>query len=79
MTLERKWLLISHSQTEWLPYSFSGGKHEGEPQVSLMKDVVAQTIKSKYLGLKIQSDGDIGEDVIYRLNPSWMFNMECNY
>ena len=50
---------------------FSATRHEGGV-VSLDGQVVAQKDTFRYLGLVLQKDGDIDEDVRHRISAGWL-------
>ena len=58
--LEGKGLRIRRTKIEYLRWDFSGTESIGEPEVTILGgEVVACTSKFKYLGLLIQSNGEI--------------------
>ncbi|KAI3801889.1 hypothetical protein L1987_30006 [Smallanthus sonchifolius] len=65
--LEHKGLKISRSKTEYLHCNFSGANVDEETQISIEGGVVPKTLKFKYLGSVIQSNGDIDNDVVHRV------------
>jgi hypothetical protein len=50
---------------------FSATRHE-EGDVSLDGQVVAKNDTFRYLGSMLQKDGDIDEDVRYRISAGWL-------
>ena len=51
--------------------NFSASRHEGG-DISLDGQVVAQKDTFRYLGLMLQRDGDIDEDVRHRIPAGWL-------
>ncbi|XP_076949285.1 uncharacterized protein LOC143621880 [Bidens hawaiensis] len=71
VALERKGLRISRSKTEYLHCDFSGVNGNEEIQITIEGQAVPQTIKFKYLGSFVQSDGGIEGDVTHRVQVGW--------
>ena len=65
--LESKGLRINRTKTEYLRCNLSGKEQDDSQEVTIEGDVVTETTKFKYLGLVIQSNGEIDEDVTYRV------------
>ncbi|KAG2603998.1 hypothetical protein PVAP13_4NG035150 [Panicum virgatum] len=70
-TLESKWFRLSRTKTEYMMCDFSATRHEGG-DVSLDGQVVVQKDTFRYLGLMLQKDGDIDEDVRHRISAGWL-------
>ena len=68
-TLESKRFRLS--KTEYMMCDFSASRHEGG-DVSLDGQVVAQKDTFRYLGLMLQKDGDINEDIRHRISTGWL-------
>ena len=51
---------------------FSGDEQHDGRDVTMGEDVVASSIKFKYLGSIIQSDGEIDGDVIHHIQAGWL-------
>ena len=66
-TLESKRFRLSRTKTEYMMCDFSATSHEGG-DVSLDGQVVVQKDTFRYLGSVLQKDGDIDEDVRYRIS-----------
>ena len=65
--MEDKELRKSRTLTEYLRSNFSGMESIRELEVTLGGEVVACTSKFKYLGLVIQSNGEIDGDITNRI------------
>ena len=70
-TLESKGFRLSRAKTKYMMCDFSATMHEGG-DVSLDGQVVAQKDTFRYLGLKLQKDGNIDEDVRHRISAGWL-------
>ncbi|KAG2572280.1 hypothetical protein PVAP13_7KG148455 [Panicum virgatum] len=70
-TLESKRFRLSRTKTEYMMFDFSATRHEGE-DVSLDGQVVVQKDTFRYLGLVLQKDGYIDEDVRHRISAGWL-------
>ena len=70
-TLESKGFRLSRTKTEYMMCDFSTSRHEGG-DVSLDGQVVAQKDTFRYLGLMLQKDGDIDEDIRHRISAGWL-------
>ncbi|KAG2620228.1 hypothetical protein PVAP13_3NG078803 [Panicum virgatum] len=71
LTLESKGFRLSRTKTEYMMCDFSATRHEGG-DVSLDGQVVVQKDTFWYLGLVLQKDGDIDEDVRHRISAGWL-------
>jgi hypothetical protein len=69
--LESKGFRISRTKTEYMMCNFSMTGHE-DGVVSLDGQVVAKKETFRYLGLMLQKDGDIDEDVRHRISAGWL-------
>jgi hypothetical protein len=70
-TLESKGFRLSRAKTEYMRCDFSATRHE-EGDVNLDGQVVAKNDTFWYLGLMLQKDGDIDEDVRHRISANWL-------
>ncbi|KAG2574430.1 hypothetical protein PVAP13_7KG327680 [Panicum virgatum] len=70
-TLESKGFRLSRTKTEYMMCDFSTTRHEGG-NVSLDRQAVVQKDTFWYLGSVLQKDGDIDEDVRYRISAGWL-------
>ena len=70
-TLESKGFRLSRTKTEYMMCDFSATRHEGGG-ISLDGQVVVQKDTFRYLGSVLQKDGDIDEDVRYRISSGWL-------
>ena len=68
----RKKVAISRAKMKYLRCNFSGEEQQGEPQVTVGKDVVAQTTNSKYLGSLIQSNKETNKYVTHQMQVGWL-------
>ena len=66
-TLESKDFRFSRTKTEYMMCDFSASRHEGG-DASLDGQVVAHKDTFRYLGLMLQKNSDIDEDVGYRIS-----------
>ncbi|KAF3674093.1 putative serine/threonine-protein kinase receptor [Capsicum annuum] len=71
-TLESKGFKLSRTKTEYLECKFSDSRREDETIVQLESQVVCKRDSFKYLGSKIQGNGEIDEDVSHRIGAGWM-------
>uniref|UniRef100_A0A0A9HNU0 Reverse transcriptase domain-containing protein n=1 Tax=Arundo donax TaxID=35708 RepID=A0A0A9HNU0_ARUDO len=71
-TLESKGFRLSRTKTEYIRCGFSATRHEEQVEVSLDRQVVPQKDTFRYLRSMLQKDGDINEDVSYRIKTGWM-------
>ena len=69
--MESKGFRFSRTKTEYMRCGFSTTRHE-EEEVSLDGHVVPQKDTFRYLGSMLQKDGDIDEDVNYRIKAGCM-------
>jgi Reverse transcriptase (RNA-dependent DNA polymerase) len=70
-TLESKGFKLSRTKTEYMRYQFSG-KNSDDEDVSLDERVVPINDTFRYLGLMLQSDGEIDENVSHRIRAGWV-------
>ncbi|XP_070054175.1 uncharacterized protein [Nicotiana tomentosiformis] len=70
--LESKGFKLSRTKKEYLECKFSVGSREAGMDVRLGSQVIPKKGSFKYLGSVIQGDGDIDEDVAYRIGVGWM-------
>ena len=70
-TLESKGFRLSRTKTECLMCDFSATRHE-EGDVSIDRQVVVQKNTFRYLGLVLQKEGNIDEDVRHRISVGWL-------
>ncbi|XP_070035700.1 uncharacterized protein [Nicotiana tomentosiformis] len=70
--LESKGFKLSRTKTEYLECKFSDVSGEADVEVRLDSQVVPKRESFKYLGSIIQGDGEIDEDVTYRIRVEWM-------
>ncbi|GJN24452.1 hypothetical protein PR202_gb12190 [Eleusine coracana subsp. coracana] len=70
-TLECKGFRLSRAKTEYMMCEFSVTRHE-DGDVSLNGQLVAKKDTFRYLGLMLQKDGDIDEDVRHRISAGWL-------
>ncbi|XP_070045287.1 uncharacterized protein [Nicotiana tomentosiformis] len=70
--LESKGFKLSRTKTEYLECKFSDGTHDVDVEVKLDAQVIPKRASFKYLGSIIQGNGDIDEDVAYRIGAKWM-------
>jgi hypothetical protein len=70
-TLESKGFRLSRTKTEYMRCQFSG-KNLDDGDVSLDGRVVPMNDTFRYLGLMLQSEGEIDEDVIHRIRAGWV-------
>ncbi|XP_070026013.1 uncharacterized protein [Nicotiana sylvestris] len=71
-TLESKGFKLSRSKTEYLECKFSTESRDVGEDVRLGSQVIPKRDSFKYLGLVIQGDGEIDEDVTHRIGAGWM-------
>ncbi|XP_070005767.1 uncharacterized protein [Nicotiana sylvestris] len=71
-TLESKGFKLSRSKTEYLECKFSAESREIGGDVRLGSQVIPKRDSFKYLGLMIQGDGEIDEDVTHRIEAGWI-------
>jgi hypothetical protein len=64
-TLESKGFRLSRTKTEYMRCDFDTTHGEGD--ISLEGQVVPRKDIFRYIGLMLQRDGDIDEDVNYRI------------
>jgi hypothetical protein len=69
--LEAKGFRLSRSKTEYMQYDFSATPQR-EGDVRLDDQVVPKKDTFRYLGSKLQKDGDIDEDVSHRIIVGWL-------
>jgi hypothetical protein len=69
--LESKGFRISRTKTEYMMCDFSMIGHE-DGVVSLDGQVLAKKETFRYLGLMLQKDGDIDDDVRHRIPARWL-------
>jgi hypothetical protein len=69
--LEAKCFILSRSKTEYMKYDFSATIQE-EGDVRLDGQVVPKKDTFHYLESMLQKDGDIDEDVSYRIKSGWL-------
>jgi hypothetical protein len=69
--LEAKCFILSRSKTEYMKYDFSATIQE-EGDVRLDGQVVPKKDTFHYLKSMLQKDGDIDEDVSYRIKSGWL-------
>jgi hypothetical protein len=70
-TLESKDFRLSRTKTEYMRCQFSG-ENSDDGDVSLDEWVVLMNDTFRYLGLMLQSDGEIDEDVSHRIRTEWV-------
>jgi hypothetical protein len=70
-TLELKGFRLSKTKNEYMRCGFTTTRHK-EEEVSLGGQVVPQKDTFRYLGSILQKDGDIDEDVSYRIKAGWI-------
>jgi hypothetical protein len=70
-TLEANGFRLSRSKTEYMKCDFSATTQE-ERDVRLDGHVVSKKDIFRYLGSMLQRDGDIDEDVNYRIKDGWL-------
>jgi hypothetical protein len=68
-TLKAKGFRLSRSKTEYMKCDFSATTQE---DVRLDGQVVPKKDTFHYLGLMLQKDGDIDEDLSHRIKASWL-------
>jgi hypothetical protein len=69
--LETKSFMLSRSKTEYMKYDFSATTQE-EEDVRLNGHVVPKKDTFRYLGLMLQKNGDIDEDVSHIIKAGWL-------
>ncbi|XP_059302074.1 uncharacterized protein LOC132054006 [Lycium ferocissimum] len=72
LTLESKGFRLSRIKTEYLECKFSNVLHEADIEVKLDTQVIQRKGSFKYLRSIIQGNGEIEEDVTYRIGTRWM-------
>jgi hypothetical protein len=70
-TLEAKYFRLSRSKMEYMKCDFSATTQE-EGDVRLDGQVVPEKDTFRYLGLMLQKNGDIDEDVSHRIKADWL-------
>jgi hypothetical protein len=70
-TLEAKSFRLSSSKTEYMKCDFSATMQE-EGDFRLDGQVVSKKDSFRYFGSMLQKDGDIDEDVSYRIKVRWL-------
>ena len=70
-TLECKGFRLSRTKTEYMRCDFGATTWE-EEDISLEGQLVLRKDTFQYLGLMLQRDGDIDEDVSHRIKVGWM-------
>jgi hypothetical protein len=70
-TLESEGFRLSRTKTEYMRCDFSGVGCE-DKEVSLEGQIVPKRDTFRYLGLMLQSNGDINEDVCHMIKAGWM-------
>jgi hypothetical protein len=70
-TLEAKGFRLSRSKTEYMKCDFSATTQE-KGDVRLDGQVVPKKDTFRYLGSMLQKNGDIDEDVSYRIKAGWL-------
>jgi hypothetical protein len=63
--------MLSRSKTEYMKYNFSATTQE-EEDVRLNGHVVPKKDTFRYLGLMLQKNGDIDEDVSHIIKAGWL-------
>ena len=63
---------VSRTKIEYMRCGFNTTRHEEEEEVSLDGQVVPQKDTFRYLGLMLQENGDIDEDVNHRIKGRWL-------
>ncbi|PHT60418.1 Transmembrane 9 superfamily member 2 [Capsicum baccatum] len=79
-TLESKDFRLSRTKTEYLECKFSDSRQEEEVVVKMDSQAVCKRDSFKYLGSTIQGNGEIDEDVSYRIGavrPVMLYGAEC--
>jgi hypothetical protein len=69
--LESKGFRISRTKTKYMRSNF-GTTNDEDGDVSLGGQVVPKKDTFRYLGSRLQRDGDIDEDVSHRIKAGWM-------
>jgi Reverse transcriptase (RNA-dependent DNA polymerase) len=69
--LESKGFRLSRTKTEYMRCQFSG-KNSDDGDISLDGRVVTMNDTFRYLGSMLQSDGEIDENVSYRIRDGWV-------
>ncbi|XP_070047327.1 uncharacterized protein [Nicotiana tomentosiformis] len=70
--LESKGFKLSRSKTEYLECKFSDERHEEEVEVNIDTQIIPKIDSSSILGLFIQGDGEIDENVTHHIGAGWM-------
>nr|XP_016510498.1 PREDICTED: uncharacterized protein LOC107827813 [Nicotiana tabacum] len=63
---------MSRTKTEYVEFKFSGVPGEADMDMRLDSQVIPKKGNFKYLRSIIQGDGDIDEDVTYRIGLGWI-------
>jgi hypothetical protein len=69
--LKAKGFRLSRSKTDYMKCDFSATRQE-EGDVRLNGQVVPKKDTFRYLGLMLQKNGDIDEDVSHRIKAGWL-------
>ena len=75
--LKSKGFKISSTKIEYIKFNFSGSRNINEETVKIASQEIRRSEKLKYLGLIIQQEGEIGEDVNHRVKARWVKVEEC--
>ena len=71
-TLELNGLRLSRSKTEYMACNFAQSAEDDEQEVRIGTHTIIQKDNFKYLGSIIREDGDVGSDVIHRIQAGWV-------
>ncbi|XP_070055460.1 uncharacterized protein [Nicotiana tomentosiformis] len=71
-TLESKGFKLSRTKIKYVECKFSGGSGEAGMDVRLASKIIPKKRSFKFLGSVIHGDGEIDEDVTYRIGVRWM-------
>ncbi|XP_060210429.1 uncharacterized protein LOC132637342 [Lycium barbarum] len=70
--LESKGFRLHRTKTEYIECEFSVVTSEANVEVRLDSQVISKRGSFKYLGIIIQSNGEIDEDATYRIRAVWL-------
>ncbi|VFR03540.1 unnamed protein product, partial [Cuscuta campestris] len=71
LALETKGFRISRNKTEYMECRFSGRDTESEVEVKIDSHLVPKVDRFRYLGSRIQADGELDADVGHRVGVAW--------